>query len=64
MLEAICGRDFLPRGSGIVTRCPLILQLNQTKGLTVRDDKGKESNEWGEFLHTGDKKFIKYEDIC
>src|SRR6201996_9790701 len=27
VLENIVGRDFLPRGSGIVTRRPLILQL-------------------------------------
>ena len=27
VLESIVGRDFLPRGSGIVTRCPLILSL-------------------------------------
>ena len=27
MLENLVGRDFLPRGTGIVTRRPLILQL-------------------------------------
>ena len=27
MLENIVGRDFLPRGAGIVTRRPLVLQL-------------------------------------
>lgn len=27
MLESLVGRDFLPRGSGIVTRRPLVLQL-------------------------------------
>ena len=27
VLEAIVGEDFLPRGTGIVTRCPLKLQL-------------------------------------
>ena len=27
VLESIVGKDFLPRGVGIVTRCPLILQL-------------------------------------
>ncbi len=30
VLENIVGRDFLPRGSGIVTRRPLILQLVYT----------------------------------
>jgi dynamin 1-like protein len=27
VLENIVGRDFLPRGAGLVTRCPLELQL-------------------------------------
>jgi GTP-binding protein EngB required for normal cell division len=27
VLEAVVGKDFLPRGSGIVTRRPLVLQL-------------------------------------
>ena len=31
VLENFVGRDFLPRGSGIVTRRPLILQLMNTK---------------------------------
>jgi GTP-binding protein EngB required for normal cell division len=31
VLESLVGRDFLPRGSGIVTRRPLILQLVNTK---------------------------------
>ena len=35
ILEAIVGRDFLPRGSGIVTRRPLELQLcNNAKSAT------------------------------
>ncbi|KAL3537145.1 hypothetical protein ACH5RR_000511 [Cinchona calisaya] len=31
VLESIVGRDFLPRGSGIVTRRPLVLQLQRTE---------------------------------
>lgn len=31
VLESIVGRDFLPRGAGIVTRRPLILQLHHTR---------------------------------
>ncbi len=27
MLESLVGRDFLPRGTGIVTRVPLEMQL-------------------------------------
>jgi dynamin 1-like protein len=29
VLEHIVGKDFLPRGQGIVTRCPLVLQLKR-----------------------------------
>lgn len=31
VIEALVGRDFLPRGPDIVTRRPLVLQLIQTK---------------------------------
>ena len=44
-------RDFLPRGSGIVTRRPLILQL--INGPT----------EHGEFLHCKGKKFMNFSEI-
>ena len=44
-------RDFLPRGSGIVTRRPLILQLINSQ------------NEYGEFLHTKGKKFMDFTAI-
>ena len=44
-------RDFLPRGSGIVTRRPLILQL--INGPT----------EYGEFLHCKGKKFMDFISI-
>ncbi|OEL24533.1 Dynamin-related protein 1E [Dichanthelium oligosanthes] len=42
VLESIVGTDFLPRGSGIVTRRPLVLQLHQTEN---------GSQEYAEFLH-------------
>ncbi|GET90511.1 GTP-binding protein, putative [Leishmania tarentolae] len=55
VLESIVGKDFLPRGSGIVTRCPLVLQLVQLP---------KSNNEeWGEFLHIPDKKFYDFNQI-
>jgi replication fork clamp-binding protein CrfC len=31
VLESIVGKDFLPRGTGIVTRCPLVLRLIRTE---------------------------------
>ena len=44
-------RDFLPRGSGIVTRRPLILQL--INGPV----------EYGEFLHAKGQKFMDFSSI-
>lgn len=52
VLENIVGKDFLPRGSGIVTRRPLVLQL-----VHISESKAGGSWGWGKFLHTGDDKF-------
>ncbi|XP_053863644.1 dynamin-1 isoform X4 [Malaclemys terrapin pileata] len=51
VLENFVGRDFLPRGSGIVTRRPLVLQLVNS------------TTEFGEFLHCKGKKFTDFEEI-
>ena len=48
VLESIVGRDFLPRGSGIVTRCPLVLNL---KRIEAGDDKEHPADEYAEFAH-------------
>ncbi|MFS8029839.1 putative dynamin central domain, dynamin, GTPase region, GTPase effector domain, Dynamin superfamily [Helianthus anomalus] len=50
VLESVVGKDFLPRGSGIVTRRPLVLQLHKI-------DKG---NEYAEFLHLPSQKFYDF----
>lgn len=50
VLESIVGRDFLPRGSGIVTRRPLVLQLYKT-------DKGQD---YAEFLHLPKRRFTDF----
>ncbi|KAF2629218.1 hypothetical protein BU25DRAFT_409126 [Macroventuria anomochaeta] len=71
VLENIVGRDFLPRGSGIVTRRPLILQLinraAQSNGVKAEEVKTSdaESNvdEWGEFLHIPGQKFHDFNKI-
>lgn len=55
VLETIVQRDFLPRGSGIVTRRPLILQL-----ITAREPN---ASEYGEFMHIKDKKFYDFNEI-
>ncbi|KAG2704956.1 hypothetical protein I3843_05G029300 [Carya illinoinensis] len=58
VLEALVGRDFLPRGSDICTRRPLVLQLLQTK----RKPDGTEE-EYGEFLHLPGKRFYDFSEI-
>ncbi|XP_034245724.1 dynamin-1-like protein, partial [Thrips palmi] len=54
VLESLVKRSFLPRGTGIVTRCPLVLQLNHCPLGDARR-KGIEHEEWGTFLHSGDR---------
>lgn len=51
VLENFVGRDFLPRGSGIVTRRPLILQLFYS------------NIEYGEFLHQKGRKYSDFDAI-
>lgn len=58
VLEALVGRDFLPRGNDICTRRPLTLQLQQRQ----RNADGTEE-EWGEFLHLPEKKFFDFSEI-
>lgn len=75
MLENLVGRDFLPRGTGIVTRRPLILQLIYTPK-SDRDINGaingyddcspnvpKDADEWGTFLHVKNKLFTDFDEI-
>ncbi|KAI4254357.1 MAG: hypothetical protein LQ352_003145 [Teloschistes flavicans] len=75
VLENIVGRDFLPRGSGIVTRRPLILQLINIP--SERDDKPDYDEvhiphtsasvagqgEWAEFNHLGGQKFRDFSAV-
>lgn len=77
VLENIVGRDFLPRGSGIVTRRPLVLQLinrpvaeklsNGVSEGEIKDaskgDVEANVNEWGEFLHIPGQKFFDFNKI-
>ncbi|KAK0149493.1 Dynamin-1 [Merluccius polli] len=51
VLENFVGKDFLPRGSGIVTRRPLVLQLINCP------------TEYAEFLHCKGKKFTDFDEI-
>uniref|UniRef100_A0A667XGA7 Dynamin-2 n=1 Tax=Myripristis murdjan TaxID=586833 RepID=A0A667XGA7_9TELE len=51
VLENFVGKDFLPRGSGIVTRRPLILQLVNNIA------------EYAEFLHCKGRKFVDFDEV-
>eukprot|EP00939_MAST-03C_sp_MAST-3C-sp1_P002903 g2903.t1 len=76
VLESIVGRDFLPCDSGICTRRPLVLQLQNTGPATkigenvgkenVRPQKkssGKTELSWGEFLHLRGQRFTDFKAI-
>uniref|UniRef100_A0A3Q1CPY3 Dynamin-1-like protein n=1 Tax=Amphiprion ocellaris TaxID=80972 RepID=A0A3Q1CPY3_AMPOC len=77
VLESLVGRDLLPRGTGIVTRRPLILQLvhvdpgDARKGddsgscncVLLLPSTGREGEEWGKFLHTKNKIYTDFDEI-
>ncbi|PNY24052.1 Dynamin-like protein DNM1 [Tolypocladium capitatum] len=72
VLENIVGRDFLPRGSGICTRRPLILQLiNVPEGDDAPDSSlgpyrspaAVLRSEWAEFHHIPNRRFSDFSDI-
>ncbi|GAA98121.1 hypothetical protein E5Q_04804 [Mixia osmundae IAM 14324] len=75
VLESIVGRDFLPRGTGIVTRRPLVLQLinrpasaktnGQVNGADEdkKEDKLSNPDEWAEFLHKPGEKFFDFNKV-
>ncbi|XP_051524643.1 dynamin-1-like protein isoform X2 [Myxocyprinus asiaticus] len=78
VLESLVGRDFLPRGSGIVTRRPLVLQLvnvhplqerckqengNGAKPNSKNSYPGIKAEEWGTFLHCKNQIFTDFNEI-
>ncbi|KAI1336407.1 Dynamin central region-domain-containing protein [Xylariaceae sp. FL0016] len=71
VLENIVGRDFLPRGSGIVTRRPLILQLINVEedesepdvNAAYRNPTQARRSEWAEFHHIPSRRFTDFGDV-
>lgn len=56
VLESLVGKSFLPRGTGIVTRAPLVIQLikySENDRKSMLNDNAYDGNitEWAEFLH-------------
>jgi dynamin 1-like protein len=56
---SIVGRDFLPRGQGIVTRRPLVLQLIHNP---VSPDDPPDMIEYAQFLHV-EKRFSNFNEV-
>lgn len=67
VLESLVGRDFLPRGSGIVTRRPLVLQLVYVSKDDVQhrsaDEGTLQLEEWAKFLHTKNKIYTDFDAV-
>ena len=71
VLENIVGRDFLPRGTGIVTRRPLELQLCnlgkqsalEYREAAERDGVVVQGNEWAEFAHRPGRRYFNFEEV-
>ncbi|VDM40625.1 unnamed protein product [Toxocara canis] len=70
VLENFVGKDFLPRGSGIVTRRPLILQLVQDRNgmlfffcLLLACLAVNCISEYAEFLHKKGQKFTDFDMV-
>lgn len=67
VIESIVGKTFLPRGTGIVTRCPLVLQLvycpKEDRDRRSTEEGTLNLEEWGQFLHTKGKIFTDFNEI-
>ncbi|KAG7173887.1 Dynamin-1-like 1 [Homarus americanus] len=50
VLESLVGRSFLPRGVGIVTRRPLVLQLVYT---SQDDNQHRRRDRWVQYINRG-----------
>lgn len=68
VLESIVGRSFLPRGTGVVTRAPLVIQMirytEETKKSMLMSNNIENSEnitEWVEFLHRPDYYYIDFD---
>lgn len=66
VLESIVGKDFLPRGAGIVTRTPIILQLIRTRRLSAEEEKSdpkEKAKEYAIFAHKPEEMFTDFDAV-
>lgn len=70
VIESIVKREFLPRGSGIVTRRPLVIRLfkvtdeqaNDTNNANINGSHNTRSGDWIKFKHL-DKEFTDFDEV-
>lgn len=67
VLESLVGKSFLPRGTGIVTRAPLILQMvrynKDDRDAMLEITKNDKIKEWACFLHRPKYVFHNFDDV-
>lgn len=67
VLESLVGKSFLPRGTGIVTRAPLILQMvrynKDDRDVMLEITKNEKIKEWACFLHKPKYVFHNFDDV-
>ncbi|XP_050063434.1 dynamin-1-like protein [Aphis gossypii] len=67
VLESLVGRSFLPRGTGIVTRAPLILQMirysKHDKENMIKSTKNKNIQCWATFLHKPGTIYDNFDEV-
>ncbi|CAI6345395.1 unnamed protein product [Macrosiphum euphorbiae] len=68
VLESIVGKSFLPRGTGIVTRAPLVIQMikytEETRKSMLKSNNIKDTEniqEWVEFLHKPNLYYVDFD---
>jgi len=68
VLESIVGKSFLPRGTGIVTRAPLVIQMvkytEETRKTMLKSNNIEDREnltEWAEFLHKPNIFYIDFD---
>jgi len=67
VLESLVGRSFLPRGTGIVTRAPLILQMirynKEDRDKMIKSTKKHDIKCWATFLHKPETIYDDFDEV-
>lgn len=67
VLESLVGKSFLPRGTGIVTRAPLVLQIirysDEERKSMLKITKNNKIKQWATFLHKPGTIFHNFDEV-